>query len=183
VAKNTSSSIDSVEPTDTAAGKGRPTPTRREKEAARRRPLVGDRAEARRRMQDERERQRAGLAAGDEKYLPIRDKGPQKRYVRDYIDARFSVGEFLIPMMFVIIVLTFFNDPVVQVASFGLLWLFFAAAVIDALIAGRILTRRLRAKHGDRAERVRWYGAMRAFQLRPLRLPKPQVKRGQYPSL
>ena len=46
-----------------------------------------------------------------------------------------------------------------------------------------ILTRKIRAKFGaDKAERVRWYAAMRALQLRPLRLPKPQVKRGQYPS-
>ncbi|MCU1443346.1 MAG: Membrane protein, partial [Cryobacterium sp.] len=31
-------------------------------------------------------------------------------------------------------------------------------------------------------ERVRWYAAMRALQLRVMRLPKPQVKRGQFPS-
>jgi hypothetical protein len=29
---------------------------------------------------------------------------------------------------------------------------------------------------------VRWYAAMRSFTLRRLRLPKPQVKRGQRPS-
>ena len=29
---------------------------------------------------------------------------------------------------------------------------------------------------------LRWYAAMRALQLRPLRLPKPQVKRGQFPN-
>ena len=50
------------------------------------------------------------------------------------------------------------------------------------LILGIILTRKIKAKFGeDKAERVRWYAAMRALQLRPLRLPKPQVKRGQYP--
>jgi hypothetical protein len=33
-----------------------------------------------------------------------------------------------------------------------------------------------------KAEKVRWYAAMRALQLRVMRLPKPQVKRGRYPS-
>jgi len=33
-----------------------------------------------------------------------------------------------------------------------------------------------------KVERVRWYAAMRALQLRPLRLPKPQVKRWNYPE-
>jgi hypothetical protein len=28
----------------------------------------------------------------------------------------------------------------------------------------------------------RWYAAMRALQLRLMRLPKPQVKRGNFPA-
>ena len=63
------------------------------------------------------------------------------------------------------------------------LWAFFLIAVIDVVILGFILNEKLAAKFGaDKVERVRWYAAMRALQLRPLRLPKPQVKRGQYPS-
>ena len=30
--------------------------------------------------------------------------------------------------------------------------------------------------------RIRWYAAMRSIQMRFLRLPKPQVKRGEYPA-
>ena len=63
------------------------------------------------------------------------------------------------------------------------LWAFFAIAVIDVVVLGFILNKKLAAKFGaDKVEKVRWYAAMRALQLRPLRLPKPQVKRGQYPS-
>ena len=63
------------------------------------------------------------------------------------------------------------------------LWAFFLVSVIDVIILGTVLKRKLAAKFGaDKVERVRWYAAMRALQLRPLRLPKPQVKRGQYPS-
>lgn len=170
-----------------SSGKGRPTPTRKEKEAARKRPLVSsDRAEARRQartqMQAQRDRARIGMAAGEEKYLPVRDRGPQKRYVRDYVDARFSVGELLIPLMFLVIILTFFPQPEVQLIGLVALWAFFAVAIIDVVLLGYLVTRKLKEKFGaDRVEKVRWYAAMRALQLRMMRLPKPQVKRGQYP--
>jgi hypothetical protein len=170
------------------SGKGRPTPTRKEKEAARKQPLVSsDRAAARRtartQMQLQRERARIGMANGEEKYLPVRDRGPQKRYVRDYVDARFSVGELLIPLMFAVIILTFFPDPLVQTIGLFALWAFFAVAVIDVVVLGFRLNRKLAAKFGaEKVEKVRWYAAMRALQLRLMRLPKPQVKRGQYPA-
>jgi hypothetical protein len=169
-------------------GKGAPTPTRAEREAARKRPLVpNDRKEAAKQARvtqaEARERARVGMAAGDERYLPMRDRGPQKKYVRDYIDARFSVGEVLIPVMFAVILLTLVPNPEVQTIGILALWAFFLIAVIDVILLGFLLTRKLKAKFGEnKVERVRWYAAMRALQLRPLRLPKPQVKRGRYPS-
>jgi len=172
----------------TTSGKGHATPTRKEKEAARKRPLVSsDRSEARRharaQMQLQREKARVGMAAGDEKYLPARDRGPQKRYARDYIDARFNIGELLIPLMFVVIILTFFPQPEVQAIGIVALWAFFLVAIADCVLLGFLLKRKLAAKFGaDRVEKIRWYAAMRALQLRVMRLPKPQVKRGQYPA-
>ncbi|MGX5695345.1 DUF3043 domain-containing protein [Agromyces soli] len=168
-------------------GKGAPTPSRAAQEAARKRPLVPtDRKEAAKQARSQaaeaRERARIGMAMGDEKYLPARDRGPQKKFVRDYVDARFSIGEVLIPVMFLVIVMTFIPSAQVQAISILVLWAFFAVAVLDVVILGFVLTKKLRAKYGDKAEKVRWYAAMRALQLRPLRLPKPQVKRGQYPS-
>ena len=169
-------------------GKGRATPTRKEKEAANKRPLVSSdrtqaRKDARAQMQLQRERARVGMANGDEKFLPARDRGPQKRYVRDYVDARFSVGELLIPLMFGVIILTFFPQPEVQTIGLVALWAFFAVAVIDVVALGFILNRKLAAKFGAaNVEKVRWYAAMRALQLRLMRLPKPQVKRGAYPA-
>ncbi|MEF3404857.1 DUF3043 domain-containing protein [Agromyces sp. CCNWLW203] len=170
------------------AGKGAPTPSRAQQEAARKRPLVpNDRKEAakqaRAKAAESRERARVGMAVGDERYLPARDRGPQKKYVRDYVDARFSIGEILIPVMFAVILLTFV--PSAQVQSIGILalWAFFLVAVIDVVVLGFIVTKKLTAKFGaDKVERVRWYAAMRALQLRPLRLPKPQVKRGRFPE-
>jgi len=191
VAKNSQSTTDNgyeLNQDSISTGKGRPTPTRREKELARQRPLVSsDRTEARKNaraaMQLERDKQRVGMANGEEKYMPLRDRGPQKRYVRDYVDARFSVGELLIPVMVVVIILTAIPLSDVQVISMLVLYGFFVLAVGDAVWAGFSVTRKLKAKFGeDNVEKVRWYTAMRAFQLRLMRLPKPQVKRGQYPA-
>jgi hypothetical protein len=170
-------------------GKGRPTPTRKQKEEARKRPLVSsDRTAARKasreQMAEAREKARIGMAQGVEKYLPIRDRGPQKKYVRDYVDARFSIGELMIPFMVVLIITSFFGDimPAVTMIGFVALWGFFIVAIADVMILGIILRRKLAVKFGDdRVEKVRWYAAMRALQLRPMRLPKPQVKRGQFP--
>jgi hypothetical protein len=178
-------------PEQTAArlGKGAPTPTRREQEAARKRPLVPtDRKEAakaaRAHQAEAREKARAGMAAGDERYLTQRDRGPQRRYVRDYVDARFSIGEFLIPVMLLVIVLSFLPWAFMQVWGLVALWAFFLIAVLDCIVLGFLVTRKIGDKFGKtKVERgLKWYAAMRALQLRVMRLPKPQVKRGQFPA-
>ncbi|OJX62100.1 MAG: hypothetical protein BGO95_00200 [Micrococcales bacterium 73-13] len=171
-----------------AGGKGRPTPSRREREAANKRPIVvADRSEARRisREQDrvERARQSAGYAAGDERYLPVRDRGPQRRWVRDYVDARLSAGEFVIPVMFLVIVVMYLPFPAISAYATVALIGYFGLVIIDSVVLGLIVRRRLAAKYGaDRVEKVRWYAAMRALQLRLMRLPKPQVKRFRFPD-
>ena len=139
--------------------------------------------QARAKQAEARERARVGMAVGDDRYLPMRDRGPQKKYVRDYVDARFSIGEVLIPVMFLVILLTLIPDAQVQTIGILALWAFFLVAVVDVVILGFLLTRKLAAKFGE--DKVEARAVVRrdaALQLRPLRLPKPQVKRGQYPS-
>lgn len=168
-------------------GKGHATPSRKEREAANMRPLVpNDRKEAARmeraRANEERNKARIGLAAGDERYLPMRDRGPQKKYARDFVDARYNVGELMVPFMFLVIIMTFIPSLPVQESSFLVLWAFFFIALTDVMILGVQLRKRVTAKFGSVDKGVRWYAGMRSLQMRPLRLPKPQVKRRQYPS-
>ena len=84
--------------------------------------------------------------------------------------------------MFLVILTTFI--PGLEVYSFLVLWLFFVIAVVDSVILGFILVKKLGARFGvENVQRgTRLYAAMRALQLRLMRLPKPQVKRWQYPS-
>jgi hypothetical protein len=169
-----------------ASGKGRPTPTRKEREKANVRPLVAKGKEAQKaqrdRVADQRNRARVGLANGEEKYLPIRDKGPQRRFVRDYVDARYSVGEAMIPIMVIVIILSVI--PNASSITLILLWAYFLIAIIDCVVAGMRVRSKLTAKYGagNVETGLRWYTAMRAMQMKFMRLPKPQVKRGQFPA-
>jgi hypothetical protein len=169
------------------APKGHATPTRKEREAARKRPLVGGRTpEARALSKDQqrtqREKARIGLANGEEKYLPLKDRGPQKRFIRDYIDSRWGFGELAIPLLVLYFIISFIGAAYTVALEIGL-YAAVALVVIDCIVATVLVRRRLAAKFGaGNVDRIGLYAATRNFQLRAMRLPKPQVKRGQYPS-
>lgn len=176
-----------TEPETPVDGKGRATPSRREREAANRRPLVpNDRKAAakdsRARVAAEREKARIGMMNGEERYLGVRDKGPQKRFVRDWMDARWSLGEAVLPLAVIVLVASALPQQIAQYVLYGV-WAYFVIAIIDFIIVGQRLTAKLRAKYGDRTERIRLYAGMRGLYPRFMRAPKPQVKRGQYPEL
>lgn len=175
-------------PVEAPAAKGRPTPTRKEQEAARKQPLVpSDRRVAARQSRDQqaaqRDRARVGMARGEEKYLPARDRGPQKRFARDFVDSRFRIGDLTLPILGVAILCTFLPSTISSVVLI-VVWVLLLAIIADGIWMGQRIVTQLRAKYGkDKVERgLRWYSFMRIIQLRPMRLPKPQVKRGQHPS-
>lgn len=175
------------EPPAKQAGKGTPTPTRREREAANKRPLVpSDRKEAARQARvknnEQRERARVGMAAGDDRYLTARDRGPQRRYVRDYVDARSGISEFILPIIVFFFLLAIV--PAMQAYSTLVLYVIILIVFIDSVILTIRLQRRLAEKFGagNLQRGLRWYAVMRSFQLRVMRLPKPQVRRRQFPS-
>ena len=186
MSKKTADEHDVTESTP-ASGKGRPTPTRAEQEAARKRPLVPDTKEARQRQKADlaaqREKARVGMAAGEDKYLPARDKGPQRKFVRDYIDAGWHIGELVMPLMILVIVIMVVNIVMLQVYAMIILWAYVILVIIDMVITSIRVKSAAAKKFGSRRERgLGWYGAMRTIQMRWMRLPKPQVKRGQYPT-
>lgn len=166
------------------AGKGRPTPARKDQEHANLRPLVGDRSKAAKsinkdKIREERKKSREGMMAGDERYLTARDKGPQRRMARDVVDTRFTAGELVLPLLLVVVLTTFINSYAVQLISLFSMWGLFGVVAIDSWIVGRRVKKLVSAKFGaDKIESgLVWYGAMRSIQMRTLRIPKPQVAR------
>lgn len=169
--------------------KNRPTPRRRDQEAARKRPLViSDRKEAKRqdrlKRREQMARTRAALESGDERYLPQRDKGPVRRFIRDYVDARRNLAEFLLPIMLVVLALSLVQNEMIFTVSVLLTWGSVLAVVLDTALMWRGLRTRLVTAFGeDEIARGSWrYAALRAFQMRRQRMPKPQVARGEYPG-
>ncbi|KKD03665.1 membrane protein [Streptomyces sp. WM6386] len=170
------------------AKKGRPTPKRSEAQSQRRSVANTSmtRKDASKRQRDERraqlEKQRQALAGGDERYLPARDKGPVRKFARDFIDSRFNVAEFFLPMAVIILVLSMVQVGALQSIAL-LLWLVvIVLIVLDSILTGIRLKKRLAERFPDQSKKgAVAYALMRSLQMRRLRLPKPQVKRGERP--
>lgn len=177
--------------------KGTRTPTRREAEAARQRPLVPkDRKLARQIEKQKRNeayaREQEALQTGDERYLPYRDKGRVRRFTRDWLDARWSASEFLFPVMLILLVamlaVGFFapntgGTAVVSLVFIAVLYGMFAISIIEAIIVWTRLKKRIRTRYpDDTIPKGTWfYAYSRMLMARRWRTPKPQVARGEFP--
>lgn len=179
------------------SGKGSSTPKRRVAQAARKQPLVptgragtgrGSSKATKSAARAERVRSRELMMAGDERHLPTRDRGPVRRFVRDGVDSRWNVGEFLLPVMLVVVVLSFSGlqtrAPQVFTSIFVIVYAMVVASGLDALLLSRRLKKQVSATFGPDAyvRGTTMYAVFRAFQLRRSRVPRPQVKRGRRPA-
>ena len=168
--------------------KGRPTPTRKEAEAAaRERARAGmDKKTAqkvlRQRRAQDNAKMREGMRSGDERYLPARDQGPVRRFVRDFIDSRLSVAEFLLPLLVVIMLLQYSGTKQLIAFSNALWTTTILLVIIDTTWVTFRLKRTLREKFPDESQKgITFYSMLRLMQLRWLRMPKPRVKLGGAP--
>lgn len=160
-----------------ARKKDRPTPTRREAELARRQRLGRNlntkeaRREAARRARAERVR-----------LMNEREATPEKLLLRDYIDSRFNIGEFVLPALVVILALTFLNTvfPFVTYITTVLMYVFLLVAVIDVFLMWRGFKKVLAERLPRASTRgLLMYGMNRCIQIRRFRIPPPRVKRGE----
>ena len=167
-------------------GKGRATPTRKEREAANLKPLVGvrtkeSRAQDRIRQREDRLKSRAAMMAGDERYLLGRDRGPQRKIAREIIDGRYTLIEGLMPLMVLFLVVTSVtsaavNNIITLVMIIALFVVSVEVTVMHRMILGLIKERLAGAK----AQKGTWfYIFTRGMQPRPLRIPKPAPRRNK----
>lgn len=172
-----------------AAGKGRPTPKRRVQEAAHQRPIVMDpkasTKEKREKVRARRAKEQQALLTGDERNMPLEHRGPERRFIRDFIDARTGLGEYLMPasIAFVIVSLIFNGNP--NVSGWIILGFYVLVFVTlgETFWAMRSLRRLMSAKFSGAPMPRGWrlYAAGRMLNLRRLRVPRPVVKRGEFP--
>jgi Protein of unknown function (DUF3043) len=166
----------------TDGGKGRPTPTRKEAEAAAKARAKASanpkaaRAARGKRVSDSRTI-REGIKQGDERYLGRRDKGPVRRYVRDFVDVRLNIAEFTIPLLFASLIFSAAGQPAL---GNGILNATIVVVALDSIWMVYRLKRELRRRFPDQPTKgTTVYALTRALQLRFMRIPKAQVKIGQ----
>lgn len=171
--------------------KGRPTPKRREAEGRRRGPVPPPpktRREALRRMRankEERRRlaaiRRERMMAGDDRYLLPRDRGPVRAYVRDLVDSRRNITGLFMPLAVLVFVSLLIPSLIVQYYASLVTMAMFIVMIIEGIVLGNIVVRRVRKKFPDARDRglaLGWYAFTRATQLRRLRVPRPRVRPG-----
>jgi hypothetical protein len=170
-------------------GKGRPTPKRSEKEKANYRPLIiKDSKEARKRDKqlrlDQQNREYEALKKGDINNMPIRDRGPEKAFIRDFVDDHFHISEIFMPLsvvMIIILMVPWGADTVVlSFVAIVIVYIFIVICVADIIITWIKCKKAMKLKFGDdlyfRKSGWTYYMAMRMLQFRKLRLPKPRPK-------
>lgn len=168
--------------------KGRPTPSRRDAEAANKArakvPRTRKEMAAARRVarSDSSTKMRQAMKTGDDRYLPARDQGPARRFVRDYVDSSFLILELMLPAMVVFLIFGYSGST--TLATYANLAL--PAMLLVVLVEGFRLRGRLRKELTRRfpddpnaQKGTTTYAVMRGLQIRFLRMPKPQVKMGQ----
>ena len=167
-------------------GKGRPTPSRREAEAAAkaRAKVPRDRKEQARAQRAARSESsqsvRAAMKAGDERYYLPRDQGPVRRFIRDFVDSRFSFIELMIPLLIVTMVMGYSGNA--RLAGIGntILMGTILLVVLDMFMLRRKLRRELTRRFPDEPLKgTTYYAITRALQMKFMRLPKSKVKIGQ----
>lgn len=117
------------------------------------------------------------MMRGDERYLPARDRGPVRAFVRDWIDRRRRLSEFFVFIALGILFAGFVPNPQVQ-ATVSLVWFSITAIVaIEIVLTLLRLNKALRERWPDKADRkgTMFYAGMRALQIRKLRVPAPRV--------
>ena len=120
------------------------------------------------------------MRTGDERYLLARDKGPVRHFIRDYVDARWSLVELMIPVLIVSMVLGYSGNASARAFSSSLLLTMFLVIILEmTILRFRLRSQLTRRFPNESLKGSTWYAVVRAMQLRFLRMPKPQVKRGQ----
>ncbi|MFL6128051.1 MAG: DUF3043 domain-containing protein [Mycobacteriales bacterium] len=169
-------------------GKGKPTPRRREAQRRRTGPVAPPpktRREAYRRAReqgsDRRAEQREGMRAGDERFLLARDRGPERRLVRDIVDSRRNIGVLFLLMALVYAASIFVPNLQLKAVATSLWLTVLFLLVVDSFVLGFRIRKLVRQRFPDTTQPMRSllvYGISRGTMVRRWRAPKPQVPVG-----
>lgn len=162
------------------AKKAVPTPSRREAEAARRQRLNPQLS-----PKEARRRERATQAKARERALAAQDAEPSRVLMRNFVDSRFNLAEFAMPVLFSLLLVTMALSMVPSLLGFSewflfVSWGYIALMMLDTWLMWRRYKVLLAERHpGTPLQGLLSYGFNRQFTFRRWRRPAPQVKRGE----
>ena len=165
--------------------KGKATPNRKDAVAATKvnsitAPVTkADRSKNRDALKAARAEARAAYMRGDENAMPARDRGPVKRFVRDYVDSHRSLGEYFLPLMIFVLVLTLIPSAEIRFVAI----IFMYGAMLYSVVYGFFVSKKIKRIvaekfPGESTKGLGLYGWLRSTQMRKLRAPAPQKKIG-----
>ena len=165
--------------------KGRPTPKRSEAERRRRQPFN---APANRKAayqqskgtdRGDRARRQEAMKRGEEWALMPKDKGPVRKLVRDYVDARRGISEYYMFGLVFFAVLLFIPALRGSTLLIYIVWALLLVMIVESLIVGNRVVRLVNQRFpGESTRGLRWYATTRGAMIRRMRIPAPQVKPG-----
>jgi hypothetical protein len=172
-------------PEDNSQKKGRPTPKRKDAQASTKFSSLApastkaEKARAKEAARASRIAQRAAYLRGDESALPARDRGPEKKLVRNLVDSRRSIGEYFLPVIGFVLILSLI--PIATFAVAGIIIMY--GVLLFSVVDGFFLSRKIKSEVAQRfpnqsTKGLGLYGWLRSTQMRRMRAPKPQVKTG-----
>lgn len=184
--------VEDPKPSTTPA-KGRPTPKRSEAQGRRRSPVTAPQnrkealKQARERDRLARVKQRQAMLRGEDSALPARDRGPVRRYARDFVDSRRTPGQYILPVLLVVVLASMipFPDPirrwVMAIYTTAVPAVMILVIISSFYLAGKVKKEVAAKFPGESLKGIGFYTAMRASQMRFLRFPKPMVLPGGAP--
>lgn len=137
--------------------------------------------------EERRKRQRDAQAAmdrGEERYLLPRDKGEERRYVRDIVDSKRYLSNYVMPFFILLLILMLIGQrfpnfgAAVSLVTMALMVVF----MVEGIFLGRKVNRQVREKFPHTTATgipLGFYAYSRATQPRRWRTPRPRVELGQ----
>jgi len=155
------------------------TPTRKQAEAARMERLHPTLSPKQQKKAEREARYQARMDALDRV-----ERSPARVLLRDYVDARWTISEFVLPSMILIMagsmaVMMLGAPQAAAEAVAGVLWILVGAAFINVWIMWRGYKRLLEERlPGTPTKSLGMYMFNRAIMIRRFRQPSPRIKRG-----
>ena len=88
-------------------------------------------------------------------YLPLRDRGPVRRYVRDLVDRRRNVGQYFLPVAFAVLFLAVVPNQTAILVSAVAMYTMLGILVLDCLLLSRTVKKAVAERFGETAAQER----------------------------